>query len=730
MSILKNIFGGKEKGLDGEVVSGGIELLKRLTATNLSPTKMLETYRTSLYVFACISAIATKTASIDYQLYKILNSNGDTKEIVTHPLLDLLYKPNAFQTKTEFTEITIINLKCTGEAFWYKAKNNSGRVVELWNLRPDYMTVIADATAFIKGYKFQKSNGSEVSFAPDEIIHIKYPDSISQHRGMAPLHPASKRVQTEDFANNWQRNFFLNSARPDAVFKNPGRAMTTAQKKEFRDGWNKMFQGTSKSSKIAILEGGMEYQIIALSQKEMDFIESMKFTRDDILTAFHTPKSIVAITDDVNRANAETAMFIFMSETIKPEINRIVEKINEQLVYIDFGEDFYIDFDDPTPANRELQLKEYSEGLTNKYLLINEVRAREGLAPVRGGWSFYGTLMDVPIGGLSMNEAKALISTIEKQSKVNMELIKQHSITNKKQYSFKGRYNLKQKFLMFEEMKKSVEDLERAADNMKKKAHTNKAKKKGFVAIFNTPELKKVYADMINKKIDERGAKLKDATNDFFTGQMHRVLGELSKKKSKATLKKLDAAAILKYDKEVGLSIKFITPYIEQYLKDSALEALNIIAPQEDFRMTEAIQKKIEARAKLFAESVNSTTLEKLDATLAEGISAAEGIADLTARVEEVYGDFPIYRSEMIARTEATVANNEGNLEGFRQSEVATGKEWVNAGDSRVRDDHLDVSEGGVSGEIIPLDDNFSNGLQYPCEPNCRCVIAPAFLEG
>jgi len=43
----------------------------------------------------------------------------------------------------------------------------------------------------------------------------------------------------------------------------------------------------------------------------MDFIESMKFTRDDILTAFKVPKPLVAVVDDVNRANAETAMFIF-----------------------------------------------------------------------------------------------------------------------------------------------------------------------------------------------------------------------------------------------------------------------------------------------------------------------------------------------------------------------------------------------------------------------------------
>ena len=73
------------------------------------------------------------------------------------------------------------------------------------------------------------------------------------------------------------------------------------------------------------------------------------------------------------------------------------------------------------------------------------------------------------------------------------------------------------------------------------------------------------------------------------------------------------------------------------------------------------------------------------------------------------------------------MANNEGALEGFRQSEVATGKEWINAGDSRVREAHQTGT--GVGGEIVALEANFSNGLSYPQEPNCRCVIGPAFLE-
>ena len=126
----------------------------------------------------------------------------------------------------------------------------------------------------------------------------------------------------------------------------------------------------------------------------------------------------------------------------------------------------------------------------------------------------------------------------------------------------------------------------------------------------------------------------------------------------------------------------------------------------------------------MFAESLGSTTLEKLDRTLAEGISANETHAELQERVEQVYDEFPTYRSSLIARTEATAANNEGILESFRQSEVVNAKEWIAVMDDRTRPEHA-----AMNGEIVLNDEPFSNGDQYPNEPNCRCVLGGAFLE-
>ena len=94
----------------------------------------------------------------------------------------------------------------------------------------------------------------------------------------------------------------------------------------------------------------------------------------------------------------------------------------------------------------------------------------------------------------------------------------------------------------------------------------------------------------------------------------------------------------------------------------------------------------------------------------------------ISDRINKTYEEFPTWRSDLIARTESTAANNEGFIEAYKQSDVATHKEWIATMDDKTRPAHMELD-----GQIVPVGKAFSNGLQYPQEPNCRCVIGPAF---
>ena len=123
------------------------------------------------------------------------------------------------------------------------------------------------------------------------------------------------------------------------------------------------------------------------------------------------------------------------------------------------------------------------------------------------------------------------------------------------------------------------------------------------------------------------------------------------------------------------------------------------------------------------AKGINITTKKKLRATLSQGISEGLSIPKLRDLISEVYSDAKGYRSILIARTETVTTVNSGALSTYKVGNIQQ-KEWLTQIDSRTRIAHIKLN-----GEIVGIDQPFSNGLQYPSEPNCRCTILPIIPE-
>ena len=721
MGILQKIANwGKQKGL---VISSSFDGL-RMFGNNAgwSKTTQMSKYTTSLYVHASVRKIAEKVGASDIQLFEILNSKGETRQVFNHEILDLLYRVNPFQTKSEFLETLEINLKLSGDAFVWKNRNESGKVQELWNLRPDKVIIVTDPELYIKGYEFQRADGTTVKFVPEDIIHFKYPNPLDEFYGLSPVTPAQTRIQTEEFASHYQRDFFINNARPDAILSFESE-LTPKEKENTRKEWDKRHRGNGKNSKVAILENGVTYHQLSMSQKDMDYIDSMKFTRDDILVAFGVPKPIVAVTDDVNRANAETAMHIFLSETIYPELKRLEEKFNEQLIITEFSDKYFIVFPDPTPEDREQKIKEYEAGLKNGYMLINEVRSQENLPPVDGGWSLYKPLNEVPVGELDKKNQtqKTYEDTFVGKGMVKMKIKLEEDIKEEVYAQLKGKKIDKKskKHAKIKTVKEKCEDCKPKEEKKETKA----------VPLIKDADLKEQYAENINKRIDRRADGIAEKMTDQAIIQRDKFVALLSSfdidKSVKEKVETPDSiiGKIKDFFKaEDEIMAEFMFPYIDDIVKESGMEALVLVNNEGTFEKSAKLQETIEKRAKDFGKEINDTTAKKLGKTLGEGITEGEGIADLTNRVNKVYKEYPDYRSELIARTETTNANNLGFLDGYEQSGVATHKEWIATLDDRTRAQHMELN-----GDIVKLDEEFSNGLMYPQEPNCRCVIGPAF---
>ena len=656
-------------------------------------------YEKSLYTYACVKKIGQKVSSVDYTLLKVINADGDTKEVKSHPILDLLYSPNPSQTKKEFIDQWQHNKLLAGENFIWKVRSAGGIVVEMYNLRPDKMIVIYDTEGGVKGYEFRVSDTKVTSFIPEDIIHDKNTNPSDPRRGYSPVKSASSRVQTEEYATAYQRDFFKKNARPDAILKVKDY-IKEGTKEDIIEKWENKYMGTGKGSKLAILEAGLEYQQVAVSQREMDYIESLKSTRDDILVAFQVPKPIVAITDQVNYANAKTASEIFLRETILPEVLTVLEVLNERLVYPDFDVRLQLDYVDFIAEDRELALKEYEKGLTLGYLTINEVRMREGLEPVVGGWSIYKPMGEVAIGGLPQN--KSFDISKDDIAKITAKKVKRVRVNENCRKFFEMRDDIKK------ELKKEL-----------KKDTVKKAKE--LQRLFNDPVKRMEYHEAVNKDLDDKSKGYAEVIKEVMDDQENRVLANF-KDEAKSITKDI-VKDILDKKKEVKIFVEISLPFIEQYFKESGEQALANLAPAEEFSISQSRKSALEKRAEYVANSVIDTTADRLSNLISNSLDEGLGNVEISNKIRELYAEIPAWRADMIARTEATNANNEGLVEGYKQSGIATHKEWIATLDDRTRDEHI-----SLNGEVVGVDEEFSNGSKYPEEINCRCVVAPVLI--
>ena len=334
-------------------------------------------------LFGIALRIATAVGEAKWRLYKG-SERSERSQIADHPILTLLDFANEFQTGQEIVELTQLHMDLAGKAYWYLPKTGLGVPGEVWVIPPHLMKIVPSKRGFIAGYVYQ-SGDEQISFSRNEIIRFPMPDPVNPYGGIGYAQPAAVELDSEVYSGKWNRNFFYNSARADAILETEGH-LNEEQYEQLRTQWADRYQGVSKAHKIAILEGGLSYKQIQVSQKDMDFQNLRRQTRENLMFTFGIPLSVMGITENVNRANAEAGDYTFARWLIKPRLTRIKNKLNEKLLpMFPEAKGVEIDFDEVVPETIEQKTGLAESGVKAGYMTINEGRKLTGLDPIPAG---------------------------------------------------------------------------------------------------------------------------------------------------------------------------------------------------------------------------------------------------------------------------------------------------------------------------------------------------------
>jgi len=348
-----------------------------------------EGYARNAIVYRAVRLIAESVGSLCFVLYE------GAAERDTHPLLDLIRRPNPRQDGASFLECLASHLLLAGnayvEAVGFDGEGSVPQVRELYALRPDRMKLVPGPDGWPQAYDYTVA-GSSVRFAQTTalppILHLNFFNPLDDHYGLSPLEAAAIAVDTHNAAAVWNKALLDNAARPCGALiydGGDGFGLTAEQVERLKSDFAGQYQGAGNSGRPLILEGGLEWKAMALTPRDMDFLRAKDAAAREIALAFGVPPMLLAIPGDNTYSNFQEANRVFWRQCVLPLAGRIGCALAHWLAPV-FGEGLALSVDtdriDALSVDRAALWDRVSKA---PFLSVNEKRAAAGYGPLDGG---------------------------------------------------------------------------------------------------------------------------------------------------------------------------------------------------------------------------------------------------------------------------------------------------------------------------------------------------------
>lgn len=337
----------------------------------------------STVVLACARVLAESVASLPLHLYRRAADRSGKSIAREHPLYRRLHTaPNSWQTSFEWREQQVFWMALWGNSYNEIRPGASGAVDELWPMHPSRMKVERVENGRLR-YKFRDEKGTEAIYSQDQIMHIRWmsDDGIN---GMVPVELARDAIGLARACEIHGARYFGNGARPGVVLVTPNE-MKAETASQLRDNWERMHRGADRSSKTAVLTGGLDAkELTGASNQESQFLETRRFQIEEICRIFRVPPHLVGDLTRSSFSNIEQQSIDFLQHSLLPWLRRFETAFERDLIT---DESMFAEFDTRGFLRGDATMRaSYYQTLYNLGVAsINEIRGWESLDPVDGG---------------------------------------------------------------------------------------------------------------------------------------------------------------------------------------------------------------------------------------------------------------------------------------------------------------------------------------------------------
>ena len=336
-------------------------------------------------VFACVGLLAESIAQLPIKLYKGIG--GEREEVREHWLYRLLYQsPCSWMTSFGWRETAMMHLCLRGNFYAYKVRDSAGRIVELLPLHPDTVRV-RQLDNWDLEYLVTLQAGRQVRCLQQDIFHVAY-RSLDGVTGLSPISYQRETIGLTLSAQEHGARLFSNGGRPGGVLSLPGSVSEEAMKR-LREDWEANYGGSGNAGRTAILEQGMKFEAVTMTNSDAQYLETRKFQVEDIARIFGVPLFMIQSTEKTTSwgSGIEQMSMGYVRYTLLPWVRRWEQAIRKSLVAEARESDLEMRFnlDGLQRSDIRSRFLSYQMGINMGVYSPNEIRELEDMPPRDGG---------------------------------------------------------------------------------------------------------------------------------------------------------------------------------------------------------------------------------------------------------------------------------------------------------------------------------------------------------
>jgi HK97 family phage portal protein len=362
-------------------------------------------------VFAAVKLIADSVSTLPLNVYERRTDRG--KDLLpTHPVARLLDdQPNAWQTAVDFRATMQAFVELRGNAYAKKLIDGRGVVTALLPLHPDRVRVLLapDGTLWYHWTPLYPGGitGEPETLHQDEVLHRRGL-SLDGYLGMSTIAYAREAIGASRAAEEYGARFFANSAQPSGALTFP-KKLSKEGYERVRDAWAAKHGGSGNAHRPAILEDGMQWQQMQLTNADSQFLESRKFSVTDIARWFGVPPHMIADLDRSTNNNIEQQSLELVIYSLRPRLVRAEAEYRRDLLLDRERGTLTIKHlvDGLLRGDFQTRMAGYAQGRQWGWYSVNDINELEDRNPVANGDVYLQPLNMVPAGSDPMADAVA-----------------------------------------------------------------------------------------------------------------------------------------------------------------------------------------------------------------------------------------------------------------------------------------------------------------------------------